>query len=42
MAGAHIKRTPLLLGNKVKKGQHLLLWENPEFIQISQNILEEL
>lgn len=35
-AGGYIKRTPLLIGNKVKKGQPLLTLENPEFIQIQQ------
>ncbi|MCM4171002.1 efflux RND transporter periplasmic adaptor subunit [Arenibacter sp. TNZ] len=40
MAGGYIKRTPLLIGNKVKKGQPLLTLENPEFIQIQQEYLE--
>lgn len=39
-AGGYIKRTPLLIGNKVKKGQSLLTLENPEFIQIQQDYQE--
>tara|TARA_R110001583_G_scaffold15308_6_gene63145 strand:- start:63 stop:1229 length:1167 start_codon:yes stop_codon:yes gene_type:complete len=39
-AGGYIKRTPLLIGNKVKKGQPLLTLENPEFIQLQQDYQE--
>ena len=39
MAG-FIKTTPLLIGDKVKKGQLLLTIENPDFIEIQQNYLE--
>ncbi|MCM4163056.1 MULTISPECIES: efflux RND transporter periplasmic adaptor subunit [unclassified Arenibacter] len=39
-AGGYIKRTPLLIGNKVKKGQPLLTLENPEFIQMQQDYQE--
>jgi cobalt-zinc-cadmium efflux system membrane fusion protein len=39
-AGGYIKRTPLLIGNKVKKGQPLLTLENPEFVQMQQDYLE--
>ncbi|MBC8768149.1 efflux RND transporter periplasmic adaptor subunit [Arenibacter sp. BSSL-BM3] len=39
-SGGYIKRTPLLIGNKVKKGQPLLSLENPEFVQIQQEYLE--
>jgi len=38
--GGYIKRTPLLIGNKVKKGQPLLTLENPEFVQMQQDYLE--
>ncbi|MCM4152533.1 efflux RND transporter periplasmic adaptor subunit [Arenibacter sp. N53] len=39
-SGGYIKRTPLLIGNKVKKGQPLLSLENPEFVQMQQEYLE--
>ncbi|GGK49769.1 MULTISPECIES: efflux RND transporter periplasmic adaptor subunit [Flavobacteriaceae] len=39
MAG-FIKESPLLIGDKVKKGQLLLTIENPDFIEIQQNYLE--
>ena len=39
MAG-FIKTTPLLIGDKVKKGQLLLTIENPDFIETQQNYLE--
>ncbi|WP_298286211.1 efflux RND transporter periplasmic adaptor subunit [uncultured Lutibacter sp.] len=35
-----IKKSPLLIGDKVKKGQLLLTLENPDFIEIQQNYLE--
>ncbi len=38
--GGYIKTSPLLVGNKVKKGQLLLTIENPDFIEIQQNYLE--
>lgn len=38
--GGYIKRTPLLIGNKVKKGQPLLSLENPEFVQMQQDYQE--
>jgi cobalt-zinc-cadmium efflux system membrane fusion protein len=38
--GGYIKRTPLLIGNKVKKGQPLLTLENPEFVQMQQDYQE--
>ena len=38
--GGYIKRTPLLIGNKVKKGQPLLTLENPEFVQMQQEYQE--
>ncbi|MEZ4968170.1 MAG: efflux RND transporter periplasmic adaptor subunit [Flavobacteriaceae bacterium] len=38
--GGYIKKTPLLIGNKVKKGQPLLTLENPEFVQIQQDYQE--
>src|SRR5690606_31113752 len=39
-AGGYIKSTPLLVGNKVSKGQRLVTLENPEFISMQQNYLE--
>src|SRR5690606_8077543 len=39
-AGGYIKSTPLLVGNKVSKGQRLVTLENPEFINMQQNYLE--
>ncbi len=39
-AGGYIKNTPLLVGNKVSKGQRLVTLENPEFITMQQNYLE--
>ncbi len=41
-AGGYIKNTPLLVGNKVSKGQLLVTLENPEFITMQQNYLETL
>ncbi|MDG1731023.1 MAG: efflux RND transporter periplasmic adaptor subunit [Algibacter sp.] len=38
--GGYITKTPLLIGDKVKKGQVLVTLENPEFIQIQQEYLE--
>ena len=38
--GGYIKRTPLLVGNKVRKGQPLLTLENPEFVQMQQDYQE--
>ncbi len=39
-SGGYIKNTPLLVGNKVSKGQRLVTIENPEFITMQQNYLE--
>lgn len=39
-SGGFIKNSPLLIGDKVKKGQHLLTIENPDFINMQQNYLE--
>jgi len=39
MAG-YIKKTPLLVGDEVKKGQLLVTLENPEFVELQQNYLE--
>lgn len=39
--GGYVKNTPLLVGDKVKKGQRLLTIESPEFVTIQQNYLEE-
>ena len=39
-SGGYIKNTPLLIGDKVKKGQPLVTLENPDFIQMQQDYLE--
>ena len=39
-AGGYIKNSPLLIGDKVKKGQVLLTIENLEFIQLQQEYME--
>ncbi len=39
-AGGYVKKTPLLIGDKVRKGQVLLTLENPEFVEMQQNYLE--
>lgn len=38
--GGYITKTPLLIGDKVKKGQLLVSLENPEFIEMQQQYLE--
>lgn len=38
--GGYIKNTPLLIGDKVKKGQPLVSIENLEFVQMQQDFLE--
>jgi len=38
--GGYVKNSPLLIGDKVKKGQLLLTLENPDFIEIQQNYAE--
>lgn len=38
--GGYIKSNSLLIGNKVKKGEHLIRLENPEYINMQQNYLE--
>ncbi|WP_396602849.1 efflux RND transporter periplasmic adaptor subunit [Algibacter sp. R77976] len=38
--GGYITKTPLLVGDKVKKGQVLLSLENPEFVEMQQQYLE--
>ena len=38
--GGYIKKTPLLVGNTVKKGDFLVSLENPEFLKLQQNYLE--
>lgn len=39
-AGGYIKNTPLLIGDKVKKGQPLVTIENMEFVEMQQEYLE--
>ena len=36
----YVKKTPLLIGDKVKKGQLIAILENTEFIEIQQHYLE--
>ncbi|MEL0455021.1 efflux RND transporter periplasmic adaptor subunit [Flavobacteriaceae bacterium SZ-1-7] len=38
--GGYITKTPLLAGDKVKKGQVLVSLENPEFVELQQQYLE--
>lgn len=38
--GGYITKTPLLVGDRVKKGQLLVSLENPEFVELQQNYLE--
>jgi len=38
--GGYITKTPLLVGDKVKKGQLLVTLENTEFVEIQQDYLE--
>lgn len=38
--GGYIKKSPLLVGDEVKKGQLLVTIENPDFIEIQQNYME--
>ena len=38
--GGYIKKTPLLIGDIVKKGQALVTIENPEFVSLQQEYLE--
>jgi cobalt-zinc-cadmium efflux system membrane fusion protein len=38
--GGYITKTPLLIGDKVKKRQLLVTLENPEFVEIQQEYLE--
>ena len=38
--GGYITKTPLLVGDKVKKGQVLVSLENPEFVELQQQYLE--
>lgn len=38
--GGYVKKSHLLVGDKVKKGELLLTIENPEFIEIQQRYLE--
>ena len=40
--GGFVKYTEMLPGSKVRKGQLLVVIENPEFIQFQQNYLESL
>lgn len=39
-AGGYVQKTPLLVGNLVRKGQMLATLENPEFVEMQQTYLE--
>jgi cobalt-zinc-cadmium efflux system membrane fusion protein len=39
-SGGYVQKTPLLIGDKVRKDQVLLTLENPEFVEMQQNYLE--
>ena len=39
-AGGYVKNIPLLVGDRVSKGQRVVTLENPEFIQLQQSFLE--
>jgi cobalt-zinc-cadmium efflux system membrane fusion protein len=39
-SGGYIKKSALLIGDKVKKGQALVTIENPEFVEMQQEYLE--
>src|SRR5690554_1089171 len=39
-SGGYVKNTPLLIGDKINKGQRLVTLENPEFISMQQSYLE--
>ncbi|MUU78588.1 efflux RND transporter periplasmic adaptor subunit [Winogradskyella endarachnes] len=38
--GGYITKTPLLIGDQVKKGELLVTLQNPEYVEIQQNYLE--
>ncbi|WP_420603658.1 efflux RND transporter periplasmic adaptor subunit [Flagellimonas sp.] len=38
--GGYVKTTPLLIGDKVRKGQVLVTIENPEFVALQQEYME--
>lgn len=38
--GGYIKSTPLLIGDKVRKGQSLVTVENPDFVSLQQEYME--
>tara|TARA_R110002124_G_scaffold87407_1_gene224974 strand:+ start:5239 stop:6387 length:1149 start_codon:yes stop_codon:yes gene_type:complete len=38
--GGYIKTTPLLIGDKVRKGQALVTIENPEFVTLQQDYMQ--
>ncbi|AGA80406.1 efflux RND transporter periplasmic adaptor subunit [Echinicola vietnamensis] len=38
--GGYVKELPLLTGQNVKKGETLLVLENPQFIQLQEDLLE--
>ena len=41
-ADGYVKETPLLIGDKVKKGQFLVSLENPDFVQLQQDYLDAM
>ena len=38
----YVKQTPLLIGDKVQKGQFLVSLENPDFVQMQQDYLDAM
>lgn len=40
LMGGYIRKTPLLIGDRVRKGQLLVTIENPEFIALQQRYME--
>jgi len=41
-ADGYVRQTPLLIGDKVKKGQFLVSLENPEYVQMQQDYLDAM
>ncbi len=38
--GGYVKRTPLLVGDKIRKGQLVATLENTEYVELQQQYLE--
>ena len=41
-ADGYVRQTPLLIGDKVKKGQFLVSLENPDYVQMQQDYLDAM